>query len=97
MSVLRRNDPVLPDDQGLVQVSVQADVRDGRQLTEDGETGLDRAGLHDPVPKVEDLGRPVLPDCLADGLLNLLIDSIGIKFTGDGERRARKRGVAERP
>jgi hypothetical protein len=37
-----------------------------------------------------------MPYRCADGLLNLLVDSTGIKFLGDGERQARKHGVQGR-
>ena len=37
-----------------------------------------------------------IPYCRADGPLNLLVDSTGIKFLGDGEWQARKRGVQGR-
>lgn len=37
-----------------------------------------------------------IPYRRADGPLNLLVDSIGIKFLGDGEWQARKRGTQRR-
>jgi hypothetical protein len=44
------------------------------------------------LPLAEYAGRAD-PDCRADGPLNLLVDSTGIKFLGDGEWQPRKHSV----
>jgi len=60
------------------------------------------AGLSWPVPDVSTLCRRQktlgvqVPYRRADGPLNLLVDSTGIKFLGDGEWQARKHGVQGR-
>jgi hypothetical protein len=57
------------------------------------------AGLDWPVPDYSTLCRRQktlhvqIPYRRADGPLNLLVDSTGIKFLGDGEWQARKYGV----
>ena len=59
---------------------------------------LKLAGLDWPVPDFSTLcrGQKTLavqvPDRRADGPLNLLVDSTGIKFLGDGEWQTRKHG-----
>ena len=57
--------------------------------------GLAGAGLFHPVPQAEDPDRAD-PLRRAAGPLNLLVDSTGIKFLGDGEWQARKQGVQGR-
>ena len=60
------------------------------------------AGLDWPVPDYSTLCRRQktlkvqIPYRRADGPLNLLVDSTGIKFLGDGEWHARKHGVQGR-
>ncbi|GAA0300214.1 hypothetical protein GCM10008966_21190 [Rhodovulum strictum] len=60
------------------------------------------AGLDWPVPDYSTLCRRQktlkvqIPYRRAGGPLNLLVDSTGIKFLGDGEWQARKHGVQER-
>ena len=60
------------------------------------------AGLDWPVPDYSTLCRRQktlavqIPYRRADGPLNLLVDSTGIKFLGDGEWQARKHGVQSR-
>lgn len=60
------------------------------------------AGLDWPVPDYSTLCRRQktlkvqIPYCRAEGPLNLLVDSTGIKFLGDGEWQARKHGVQGR-
>ena len=60
------------------------------------------AGLHWPVPDFSTLCRrqktlaAQIPYRRSDGPLNLLVDSTGIKFLGDGEWQARKHGVQGR-
>jgi hypothetical protein len=60
------------------------------------------AGLDWPVPDCSTLCRRQktlqvqIPYRRADGPLNLLVDSTGIKFLGDGEWQARKHGVQGR-
>ena len=60
------------------------------------------AGLDWPVPDYSTLCRRQktlkvqIPYRRADGPLNLLVDSTGIKFLGDGEWQARKHGVQGR-
>jgi IS5 family transposase len=60
------------------------------------------AGLDWPVPDFSTLCRRQktlavqVPYRRADGPLNLLVDSAGIKFLGDGEWQARKHGVQGR-
>ena len=60
------------------------------------------AGLDWPVPDYSTLSRRQktlkvqIPYRRADGPLNLLVDSTGIKFLGDGEWQARKHGVQGR-
>ena len=60
------------------------------------------AGLDWPVPDYSTLSRRQktlkvqIPYRRADGPLNLLVDSTGIKFLGDGEWQARKHGVQRR-
>ncbi|WP_343504176.1 IS5 family transposase [Alloyangia pacifica] len=60
---------------------------------------LQQAGLDWPVPDASTLCRRQktlavqIPYRRADGPLNLLVDSTGIKFLGDGEWQARKHGV----
>jgi hypothetical protein len=60
------------------------------------------AGLDWPVPDFSTLCRRQktlavqVPYRCADGRLNLLVDSTGIKFLGDGEWQARKHGVQGR-
>ncbi|MBO6804863.1 MAG: IS5 family transposase, partial [Thalassospira sp.] len=60
------------------------------------------AGLDWPVPDFSTLCRRQktlavqVPYRRADGPLNLLVDSTGIKFLGDGEWQARKHGVQGR-
>ena len=60
------------------------------------------AGLSWPVPDFSTLCRRqktlavLIPYLRADGPLNLLVDSTGIKFLGDGEWHARKHGGARR-
>lgn len=56
--VFGRGDPVLPDDQGPVQATAQANDGAGRQSDEDGRPGLGRAGLHDLVHETGDARRP---------------------------------------
>lgn len=63
---------------------------------------LQQAGLDWPVPDASTLCRRQktlavqIPYRRADGPLNLLVDSSGIKFLGDGEWQARKHGVQGR-
>jgi len=63
---------------------------------------LQQAGLDWPVPDASTLCRRQktlamqIPYRRADGPLNLLVDSTGIKFLGDGEWQARKHGVQGR-
>jgi hypothetical protein len=63
---------------------------------------LKLAGLDWPVPDFSTLCRRQktvavqIPYRRADGPLNLLVDSTGIKFLGDGEWQARKQGVQGR-
>ena len=63
---------------------------------------LHLAGLDWPVPDYSTLCRRQktltvqIPYRRADGPLNLLVDSTGIKFLGDGEWQARKHGVQGR-
>lgn len=63
---------------------------------------LRQAGLDWPVPDASTLCRRQktlavqIPYRRADGPLNLLVDSTGIKFVGDGEWQARKHGVQGR-
>ena len=63
---------------------------------------LKMAGLDWPVPDYTTLCRRQktlavqIPYRRADGPLNLLVDSTGIKFLGDGEWQARKHGVQGR-
>jgi hypothetical protein len=63
---------------------------------------LKLAGLDWPVPDFSTLCRRQktlavqVPYRRADGPLNLLVDSTGIKFLGDGEWQARKHGVQGR-
>ena len=59
---------------------------------------LRMAGLDWPLPDYSTLCRRQkalavqVPYRRAGGPLNLLVDSTGIKFLGDGERQARKHG-----
>jgi hypothetical protein len=63
---------------------------------------LQQAGLDWPVPDASTLCRRQktlavqIPYRRADGPLNLLVESTGIKFLGDGEWQARKHGVQGR-
>lgn len=63
---------------------------------------LRMAGLDWPMPDFSTLCRRQrtlivqIPYRRADGLLNLLVDSTGIEFLGDGEWQARKHGVQGR-
>jgi hypothetical protein len=63
---------------------------------------LKMAGLDWEVPDYTTLCRRQktlavqIPYRRADGPLNLLVDSTGIKFLGDGEWQARKHGVQGR-
>ncbi|MCA0846137.1 IS5 family transposase, partial [Salipiger thiooxidans] len=63
---------------------------------------LQQAGLDWPVPDASTLCRRQktlavqIPYRRAGGPLNLLVDSTGIKFLGDGEWQARKHGVQGR-
>ena len=63
---------------------------------------LKLAGLDWPVPDFFTLCRRQktlafqVPYRRSDGQLNLLVDSTGIKFLGDGEWQARKHGVQDR-
>ena len=63
---------------------------------------LQMAGLDWPVPDYSTLCRRQksltvqIPYRRAEGPLNLLVDSTGIKFLGDGEWQARKHGVQGR-
>lgn len=63
---------------------------------------LEMAGLDWPVPDYSTLCRRQksltvqIPYRRAEGPLNLLVDSTGIKFLGDGEWQARKHGVQGR-
>ena len=63
---------------------------------------LQLAGLDWPVPDYSTLSRrqktlkAQIPFRRAGGPLNLLVDSTGIKFLGDGEWQARKHGVQGR-
>ncbi len=63
---------------------------------------LKLTGLDWPVPDFSTLCRRQktlavqVPYRRSDGLLNLLVDSTGIKFLGDGEWQARKHGVQGR-
>ncbi len=66
------------------------------------ESLLRMAGLDWSVPDFSTLCRKQktlavqIPHRRVDGPLNLLVDSKGIKFLGDGERQARKHGVQGR-
>ncbi len=69
--------------------------RNGGQPAEVGGFGLGRTGLHDLVPTSEGPCCPdPLPTCRWPS--DLLVDSTGIKFLGDGEWQARKHGVQGR-
>lgn len=63
---------------------------------------LGPVGLDWPVPDYSTLCRRqktlkvLIPYRCTDGPLNLLVDSTGIKFLGDGEWQARKHGVQSR-
>ena len=69
-----------------------------RQTTGMVASLLKMAGLGWAVPDYTTLCRRQktlavqIPCCRADGPLNLLVDSTGIKFLGDGEWQARKHG-----
>ena len=73
-----------------------------RQTTGMVASLLRLAGLDWPVPDYSTLCRRQktlqvqIPYRRADGPLNLLVDSTGIKFLGDGEWQARKHGVQGR-
>jgi hypothetical protein len=73
-----------------------------RQTTGMVASLLKLAGLDWAVPDYTALCRPQktlavhIPHRRADGALNLLVDSTGIKFLGDGEWQARKHGVQGR-
>ena len=67
-----------------------------------GRVRIRRTGLDWAVPDYTTLCRRQkmlavqIPYRRADGPLNLLVDSTGIKFLGDGEWQARKHGVQGR-
>ena len=73
-----------------------------RQTTGMVASILKMAGLDWPVPDFSTLSRRQgslvvdIPHRRATGPLNLLVDSTGIKFLGDGEWQARKHGVQGR-
>jgi len=77
--VLGCRDPILVDDQGLVQAALAADHRDGGQPAEVGGSGLGRARPHHLSRRQKTL-EVQIPYRRADGPLNLLVDSTGIKF-----------------
>lgn len=69
--------------------------RDGCQPAAEGKPGLDRLDYTTLCrrPKTLAVQIPCRP---ADGPLNLLVDSTGITFLGDGARQARKHGIQVR-
>lgn len=73
-----------------------------RQTTGMVSSILEMAGLDWPVPDFSTLSRRQktlivqIPSRRAPGPLNLLVDSTGIKFLGDGEWLARKHGTQRR-
>ena len=73
-----------------------------RQTTGMVSSVLEMAGLDWPVPDFSTLSRRQkilsvqIPHRRAPGSLNLLVDSTGIKFLGDGEWLARKHGTHRR-
>src|SRR5690606_3171721 len=97
-----------PVDQGPVQAAASPDRARFRHWFEEPWRGgmvaslLKLAGLDWPVPDFSTLCRRQktlavqIPYRRADGPLNLLVDSTGIKFLGDGEWQARKHGVQGR-
>ena len=84
-------------DQDPFQAAFPPDFRDGGEPVEAGG-----AGLNWPVPDFSTLCRRQktlavqVPYRRADGPLNMLVDSTGIKFLGDGEWQIRKHGVQGR-
>lgn len=89
----------MPDDQGAVQTAVATNDWDGGQPAADSRSGLGGAGLFNAVPLLCCCQKALavqIPYRHADGPRDLLIDSTGIKFLGDGEWQARKHGVQGR-
>ena len=95
--------PVFSD--GAIQFCLMVKVLFGlplRQTTGMVASILSMAGLDWPVPDFSTLSRREktitvqIPSRRAPGPLNLLVDSTGIKFLGDGEWLARKHGTHRR-
>ncbi len=95
--------PVFSD--GAIQFCLMVKVLFGlplRQTTGMVASILSMAGLDWPVPDFSTLSRRQktitvqVPSRRAPGPLNLLVDSTGIKFLGDGEWLARKHGTHRR-
>ena len=86
---------VLPHGEGPVRASAPTNDRDGREHSVYGWSRLASSGLLHPEPQAKAYhGADIDPPCI--GLLNLLVDSTGIKFLGDGEWLARKHGTQRR-
>ena len=90
---------------GAIQFCLMVKVLFGlplRQTTGMVASILSMAGLDWPVPDFSTLSRREktitvqIPSRRAPGPLNLLVDSTGIKFLGDGEWLARKHGTHRR-
>ena len=95
--------PIFPE--GAIQFCLSIKVLFKRPLRQTAgmvASLLRMAGLDWPVPDYSTLCRrrkPLavqIPYRRADGPLNLLVDSTGIKFLGDGEWQARKHGAQGR-
>lgn len=84
----------VPDVEGAVQFAAAASDGIGGKADQNGGAGLAGPGLYDAVPATEGVdgqgGRT------AQLRLHLLVDSTGIKMTGEGEWRTRKHGASYR-
>ena len=87
---------ILPGGRGPVQTAAPSDCRDGGEPAEAGGAGLAPVRDFSTLCRRRKTLAVQVPYRRTDGPLNLLVDSAGIKFLGDGEWQARKHGVQGR-
>ncbi len=94
--ILRCSNPVLPDGEGALWPAASAHDRHGGQHPGDGRARLAGSGLFHASSRRQKTLAVQISSRRAPGPLNLLVDSTGIKFQGDGEWLARKHGTHRR-